>query len=273
LEIPKIWAYGRGNGCRVAVLDTGIQTNHPEFAGAIGEVHNFINDTDDVRDFDGHGTHCAGIIAARGVGKTIGIAGECKLLIGKIMEDWEDGFADATLAKAIEWATRSGAHVISLSLYNPNPLPLTDAAIAKAVLTHKIAVVAAIGNDENRSGFNPAMNPHCISVGALDGNLALTSYTSRFSKLTVTAPGEQIFSTGRLFDLTDFPREGYETRRGTSAATPFVSALVAIIKANNKKADPGFIKDQIFNSADVRTAQTFPYRVINPKNLFKGLTV
>lgn len=222
IGVPNAWKASRGQGIRIAVLDTGIALNHPDLKDQI-IAHKDFTGKGSVDDGHGHGTHCAGIIAAidnqLGV---VGVAPEAKLIIGKVLADSGSG-GDAGIAAGIEWAMESGAHLISMSLGSSFPSPAIHAAV-KLAYKRGIHVIAAAGNEgpgEGTTGY-PGGYPECISVGAIGADGRLTSFSSR-GKVDVAAPGANILSC--------LP-SGYGTMSGTSMACPYVAGAAALALAS-----------------------------------------
>jgi len=110
----------RAREVKIAMLDTGIDEQHPALAGAVDDAHDFTNSRFGPADRNGHGTHTAGIVAARK--DLLGVAPQCRLLIGKVLGDDGSGTGDA-VAAGIDWACDAGADVISMSLGSPVPDP------------------------------------------------------------------------------------------------------------------------------------------------------
>jgi subtilisin family serine protease len=246
-----------GTGITVAVLDTGIDPNHPAFNGVRLVQQNFT--TEDGNDLHGHGTHCAGTIFGQDVnGIRIGIARHIKsALIGKVLG--EGGGSSATLARAIQWALQEGANVISMSLGIDFPgyvewlvqekrmdiNPATSMALeeyranvnlftelARLVAAHGAfgqgaIIVAASGNESRRPRYEIAVSPPAagtgvVAVGAL--NKSEKGYTiAEFSNIqaNIAAPGVDIVSaeagTGGLVRMS-----------GTSMATPHAAGIAAL---------------------------------------------
>lgn len=225
LGIPDVWTQTMGDGVKVAVLDTGIDLDHPDLADAIVEVKDFTGEG--VEDGNGHGTHCAGIIGAR-LNDTgfVGVAPRCQLLIAKVLTN-QGGGAFHWIANGVLWAVEQGADIISMSLggaYSSNRLyQAVHVALAKGV-----KVLCAAGNEgslfQNSIGY-PGRYGGVITVASHDENGNRSGFSSRGGEIDVMAPGSHIWSTYR--------DGGYAELSGTSMATPFVAGLAALIVARH----------------------------------------
>lgn len=203
----------------VAVLDTGVQPNHPDL-GTLLPGYDFYNDDSSPADDNGHGTAVAGIIAGLG-NNGQGVAGvcwNCRILPVKVLGSNGTGTWSA-VASGIVWATDHGADVISMSLGSTSADETTADAIAYAE-AHGVVVVAAAGNCGNSVLSYPAAFPGVISVGAVDQNSARYSWSNFGSWVQVDAPG-CTFSTAKVSTYAS-------NFCGTSAATPFVSGLAGL---------------------------------------------
>ncbi len=226
-QIPDLWKQTAGQGVRVAVLDTGIDATHPDLAPALDDVKDFTGSAFGTTDRVGHGTHTAGTIAARNQGvAVVGVAPQCRLLIGKVLGDDGSGI-DQNVASGIDWAVQSGADVISMSMGSPVPSPAIQQSLVAAIAAGKFVICAA-GNDGRGASDDgtpdevdyPGRWPQAIAVGAVDEQGQVADFSSRGSEVCVAAPGVNIVST--------FPGGGYAQLSGTSMATPFVTAVVAL---------------------------------------------
>lgn len=220
------WDYSTGSDLiKIAIVDTGIDHNHPDLAGKVVDGYNIISDFPGLPGDDaGHGTHCAGIAAAlsnNGVG-VAGVAWQCKLLAVKVLDNYGSGYV-YDVASGIQWAADNGADVISLSLGGSGYSRMLEDAVDYA-LNKNVVVVAAAGNDYRLNDWQfPAGYPGVIAVGASSGNNTKAGFSTESNHLFITAPGEKIYST--------LPNNSYAYLSGTSMATPFVSGAVALIKS------------------------------------------
>lgn len=246
--IPELWTQSKGEGVTVAVIDTGVDADHPDLKDKIREAQDFTGSAYGCMDRIGHGTHICGIIAAvdNGIG-VIGVAPSATLLVAKAVGD--DGSAKASaVAQAIRWATQRSADIISLSLGGPVDSQIIDDALIEAV-DAGVIVVCAAGND----GFNHAVcypakrsaEIGLIAVAAVGWDVNLAPYSSIGPEVDIAAPGEGILSLA--------PGGGYATLSGTSQAAPFVSGAIALLLSVAKKSctrlSPAEIKIELHDSA------------------------
>ena len=235
---------------RVAVIDTGVALEHPEFAGRIrggldtvdlgmGTLASGVELLGDskgrdfcARDETGHGSHVAGIIGARGLSILPGLAGACTLIPVRALAAarGEGGRVvgiggTIDIDAAIKSATDMGARVLNLSLGTsehdvPEGVPSVHSDSIAYAQTKGVVCVAAMGNSGRREVFFPAALPGVIAVGAMEAS----GYRARFSTIgthvTLCAPGTDVISAGL---------EGYKPSTGTSHAAPFVSGTVALM--------------------------------------------
>ncbi len=210
----------------IAVLDTGINKNHEDLQNSIVPGYDFVNNDNDPTDGQGHGTHVSGIAAAlsnnaKGVA---GVAGGSKIMPVKVLDDNGSGDIN-TIINGIKYAADHGAKVISMSLGGPGTSQAMQEAVNYA-LNRGVNVVAASGNDNGAVNL-PGNCNGVITVGAIDSTGNRASYSNYGRELDVTAPGSQILST--YIGGTS----AYTYLSGTSMATPFVSGVVALVRAAN----------------------------------------
>ena len=267
-----------GRNITVAVIDTGIDYTHPDLGGYFGEGYkvkdgyDFINEDSDPMDDNGHGTHCAGIVAANGNIK--GIAPDADLLAVKVLDSEGRGNISDVLA-GIDWAVANGADIISLSLgwnEQPNdgmePLDL----IVNAAVEKGIVVVAAAGNEGPGTGAiaYPASAEKVISVGASDDRGTVNTDDdivadfscrgpSAFGRFDpdVVAPGVGIYSTVPSASCELCDPSGYKSLQGTSMATPHVAGAAALLLEYNRNLTPIMIKSLLIHSAGGITGHPF----------------
>jgi len=219
----------------VAVLDTGVQSDHPDLKGRLVKGVNIVDPSADPEDDVGHGTHVAGIIAAE-VNNNEGVAGMTwytKIMPVKVLDDTGAG-STYSVAEGIIWATDNGAHVINMSLGNYAQAEFLHDAI-KYAHDNGVVLVAASGNDNTeRPGF-PAAYPEVLAVAATDPDESRAEYSNYGDYIDVAAPGTSIPST--------YPGSRYAALSGTSMACPHVAALVSLVRA----ANPGLDNEQVMD--------------------------
>jgi len=246
IGLPSAWDRTRGTNVTVAVLDTGVDTEHPDLHGAVLSAFDLTDSSVGAGDVKGHGTAVAGIIAAR-ANNHEGIAGicwSCSILAVKVLGDDGQGTLDA-VAQGIVKATDAGARVISMSLGGPARGDTLDQAISYAVAKN-VVLVAAAGNNGSSAPFYPAADPNVIGVAATDETDRLYPWSDFGPWVRVTAPG---CNPAPALD------GGYAIFCGTSAATPVVAGLIAL--ALSLRPDAG--RDQIMQAI---TAKTDPLAAI-----------
>lgn len=235
----------------VAVIDTGVDYTHPDLSNRVDTKNDidYINGDSDAMDDNGHGTHVAGIIAAElnGVG-IAGVAGVANVTILPLKVLDENGDGDLyDVAMAIMDAADLGADVINMSLGGywderiyGKPKTMIDAV---QYATDKGAVVIASAGNESDDAENyiPASIPAVITVSAVDEDLEFADFSNYGSSLDLAAPGNEILST--------WPGGGYEYASGTSMATPFVSGVAALLKAQRDELDGSELAGLLLDSA------------------------
>jgi subtilisin family serine protease len=232
-----------GAGVRLAVLDTGFDQNHPDFAGRAVTVQSFIAGQA-AQDGNGHGTHCIGTAAGAKcvqVGPRYGVAYEAEIFAGKVLSDAGSG-TDSQILAGINWAVANGCAVISMSLGAPvsdgqAPSQVFENAARRAAERGSL-IVAAAGNDSRRPAVirpvsHPANCPSILAVAAVDANGAIASFSNRGinptgGKVDVAGPGVDVYSSWPV------PTR-YRRINGTSMATPHAAGIAALLA----EANPG----------------------------------
>jgi subtilisin len=251
VKAPQAWARGfRGNGIKVAVLDTGIAT-HPDLviSGGVSFVPGVVS----FKDGNGHGTHCAGIIGARnntlGV---IGVAPNCSLYAVKVLSDAGSGMTSWILA-GMAWARTNGMHVVSMSL-GSNSCQTVGYTTAVAQLNAAgVTVVCASGNNGAVPAFpcvgSPANSVGTLAVGAVNNAGVIAPFSSRGNgccpaggnPVSLVAPGVSINST--------IPVNTYGLKSGTSMACPHVAGAAALVKQRFPVFTPAQIRAKLMSTA------------------------
>lgn len=244
-QADKAWALiNQKREVKVAVLDTGVDYTHPDLKNRVltDEGYNFVDNNYDLMDYNGHGTHVSGIIAAEANNKVdiAGIAGklDVKIIPVKVLDKNGEGVTD-DIAKGIVYAVDKGADVINLSFGIKSKSKLIADAINYAK-SKGVFVVAASGNDnENSDNFSPA-GDGAFTVAAMNYNYKKAYFSDYGNSIKVAAPGVSILST---------VPGGYEAWSGTSMAAPVVSGIAAMIKAENPQLSPSQMEDILDSTA------------------------
>ncbi|MEW1904706.1 type VII secretion-associated serine protease mycosin [Streptomyces sp. NPDC056488] len=263
LHTADAWRTTKGEGVTVAVLDTGVDADHPDLEGSVLPGHDLIGFGAERGDraWARHGTAMAGIIAGHGHGPdgrdgVLGIAPEAGILPVRVILESSDKARDkarksrgTALAQGIRWAADHGADVINLSLGDDSESAHPDAGEDAAVqyaLSKGVAVVASAGNGGEKGDHvsYPAAYPGVIAVTAVDRYGTRASFSTRRWYATVSAPGVDIV-------IADPDRRYYEGW-GTSAAAAFVSGAVALVRAAHPDLTPAQIKTLLIDTARSR---------------------
>lgn len=228
VQAPKAWAATKGAGVKLVVIDTGIDRTHPDLAARLKGGWNAVAKNDDYNDDNGHGSHCAGTIAAvdDGVG-VVGVAPEVDLYGVKVLDAGGSGSFDDVIA-GMQWAVEHKMTVASMSLGASRGNPALEDAV-KAMEAAGVILIAAAGNSGGAVGF-PAAYPGAIAVAASDAKDKLARFSSRGPSVALIAPGVDVKST--------YMKGGYNTLSGTSMATPHVAGLTALYAAKHPGATP-----------------------------------
>ena len=239
-----------GRGVKVAVLDTGLDLNHPDFAGRAITAHSFVPG-ESPQDVQGHGTHTTGTACGPkdpGVAPRYGIAYDAEIYVGKVLNNAKGSGLDSWILAGINWAITQGCRVINMSLEGlPTSNNTAYELAAKAALA-TTAIIAAAGNDSRRDLgiFRPVGVPaNCLSimaVASINARLQVSFFSNRGSiggggAIDVAGPGEDVYSSWPM--PTRNKRES-----GTSMATPHVVGIAALVA----EAKPHFTGAGILNA-------------------------
>ncbi|HEY3375362.1 MAG TPA: S8 family serine peptidase [Candidatus Aquicultor sp.] len=240
IGVPQLWESFNGASAPeviVAVIDTGVDYNHPDLEGKVIKGRDFANNDADPMDDCGHGTHIAGTIAAI-LNNNLGVAGiapSAKILAIKALDG--EGIAyDSTVAEAITYAADQGAEIINLSLGGEEYSKTVEDSIVYA-RQKGCLVIASAGNDATDVPYYPASYPLVLSVSATDANDALAEFSNYGQYIDIAAPGVDIVST--LFDTNE--GSCFASMTGTSMAAGAISGVAALIAAKY----PNYTMDQI----------------------------
>lgn len=235
IDAELVWQGAPGNagaGVDVAILDTGIDGDHPDLsvAGGVNYTGQFVIDgstrATDWNDKEGHGTHCAGVIGARdnGIG-VVGVAPEVNLWAVKVLSDDRSGYISDVI-QGLEWCVDNGIEIASMSFvgtYSTSLEKACDTAYQAGVL-----LIAASGNSAEAVVGYPAACDSVIAVSAVDSDGALAEFSNTGPEIELTAPGVAIQST--------YCGGKYTSLSGTSMACPHVAGAAALVWACSELA-------------------------------------
>ena len=252
-----------GTGQTVAVVDSGIDLNHPDFAGRLVAGYDFVSKDDTPQDGNGHGTHVAGAIAADADSTGVrGVAPDAKIMPLRVLDDTGRGYT-ADVAAAIDYAADRGVKIINLSLGSDTP----SAVEQQAIHDHPgvLFVIAAgnggadnIGDDSDTTPSYPASynEPNIVSVGASDQKDKIAGFSNYgASSVDLFAPGVNSVSTypqGKASNLDKYFKtgDGYELLQGTSMATPYATGTAALMYAKRPGLTPVQARQALITSVD-----------------------
>lgn len=269
---------------RVAVLDTGIDANHPDLKNQIANYvydHPQVPTASSAKDYIGHGTHVAGTIAA-GIGNAVGINGicSCQLYIWKIFDDEPDPdsfndqyhyYVDALMYhRALADCLEENIQVLNLSIGGQAEPDIHELTLFQQLIASGTTVVAAMGNERQQGSpiSYPAAIPGVIAVGATNINDQVARFSNRGPHISLCAPGDTIWSTlptyagqtgfrarhlanGSVVPGDPLSRDtDYAAWNGTSMASPHVAAAVALLLAREPGLSPAEVRQRLMQSAE-----------------------
>ncbi|OKI93759.1 hypothetical protein AMK10_15325 [Streptomyces sp. CB02058] len=242
---PAAWAAGLdGKGIKVAILDTGVDTTHPDVQNRITATKSFMSGVDSVTDGHGHGTHVASTVAGTGAasdGRLKGVAPGADLLIGKVLDDGGSGPTSGIIA-GMEWAVDQGADIVSMSLGSPASAggdPTEEAVDRLSASSDTLFVIAAGNSGPGKSTIgSPGTADSALTVGAVDKSDRIAEFSSRGPRVgdhglkpDLTAPGVGIVAArAKGTAMGTVVDEYYTSANGTSMATPHVAGAAALLK-------------------------------------------
>jgi subtilisin len=251
-------SHATGRDVGVAVLDTGFDLQHPDFAGRNVTTDSFVPG-EAVQDGHGHGTHCIGTSCGPrdGVPRPgYGVATEANIFAGKVLNNEGRG-SDQSILAGIEWAIRNKCRVVSMSLggrVQPGDSPsVVFERVARRARRKGTLIIAAAGNDSDREGgfiapvSHPANCESIVAVAALNSSLEVASFSNGSSsaaggEVNIAGPGVAVHSSWPM------PRR-YRTISGTSMATPHVAGVAALFAELNPDATADELLRLILNAA------------------------
>jgi subtilisin family serine protease len=253
INAPKAWELTKGEGVKVAVIDTGIDASHPDLSDNIKSVINMQTKTRDAVDDYGHGTHVAGLIA----GKNTGVAPAVDLYVAKVLD--AKGLGNmANILDGITYAIHSKVDILSMSLGVNRRLPLILEERLKKAHKEGITIVCATGNSGIKPPEYPAFYDFAIGVGGVDQDGQRTRFSNFGVEMDIVAPAIDILSThldGKYARMT-----------GTSMASPLVVGAVALIKSHYRNQGKEITTDeikQLFARLSDRKTKEYGYGILD----------
>ena len=229
IRAPQGWDVSTGSpAVTIAILDSGVDMSHPEMVGKVVQGYDFVNNDNNPQDDYGHGTHVAGIAAARS-NNGLGIAGVswgAQIMPVKVLNSFGQG-SFSNVAAGIIWATDHSAQIINMSLGGSNYSQILQDAVDYAA-RRNVLLVASSGNTNSNFVLYPARLPQVIAVAATNANNQHASFSNYGAEIDIAAPGDNILSL--------WLGGGYSTFSGTSMATAYVSGLAAVLLGYDNNA-------------------------------------
>ncbi|MER5554645.1 S8 family serine peptidase [Streptomyces sp. NPDC002793] len=258
---PAAWARSYdGSGVKIAVVDTGIDSTHPDLTGRVVAEKNFSG-SPDARDRVGHGTHVASIAAGSGAKDTRfrGVAPGAQLINAKVLDDGGSGDDSGVLA-GVDWAVSQGADIINMSLGGPDTVGIDplEAQVDTVSAEKGVLFAVAAGNSGPERGTvgSPGSADAALTVGAVDDDDLIAGFSGVGPRIgdgavkpDITAPGVAITAAAAAGVQGQNPA-GYVTQDGTSMATPHVAGAAAILKQKNPAWTGSQIKAVLTGSAE-----------------------
>lgn len=241
IQAPQAWDVTKGDSSVViAIIDTGIQRNHPDLDAKIVAGYDFVDNDTAPDDGNGHGTHVAGTAAAETNNATngAGMCPNCMLMPVRVLDNSGSGTFDA-VANGITWAADHGAKVINMSLGGGSGTAALQSAVDYA-WNKGVFLACAAGNNGNTAANYPGYYSNCFAVASTTSTDAKSSFSTYGTWVEVAAPGSSIYST--------WIGSSSNTIDGTSMATPHVAGLAGLLASQG--LTNAQIRDRILATAD-----------------------
>ena len=253
LRISELHDIGlKGQGTKVGVIDTGVDGNHPALESKIAGFRKYNRNGNPLsstpKDSWGHGTHVCGIICSNSSKYSrIGVAPDSEIYVANCMGT---GSRKKMIA-ALDWFVEKNVDVVNISMGMPGYKPIYE-DVFRRLLANNILVVAAIGNDGDKSSSSPANYPSVLSVGAIQSDETMWPDSSSTTlereddpiQPDILAPGSLIYSS--------YPNDSYQMKSGTSQAAPFVSGISAILLGGTSQLNASDVKEILQVTAQVK---------------------
>ena len=256
IDAEVVHPYNKGTAVKVAIIDTGIDYIHPDLNDNYKGGYDFVNNDADPKDDHGHGTHCAGIVAAEDndIG-VIGVAPGAYLYAVKVLNNQGSGYL-SNVINGIEWSVTNGMQVVSMSLGTSTYSQSLKDACDNAYTAGLILVAAAGNSGDGKPATNeysyPAAYASVIAVGATDKFDTAPSWSNSGPYLELAAPGVSIYSTLPTYTVTLTRTYGlnYGTLSGTSMSCPHVAGTVALVIASDQTLTNVGVRTRLQTTAD-----------------------
>ncbi|WP_270180973.1 S8 family peptidase [Alkalihalobacillus sp. CinArs1] len=244
VKAPAAWDVSQSSSSvKIAVIDTGVDYNHPDLSGKVIKGYDFADNDNDPMDEHYHGTHVSGIAAAN-TNNGIGIAGlapKASILSVRVLDESGSGSLD-DVAQGIRYSADQGAQVINLSLGGILGSQTLKDAVNYAWNKGSV-VVAAAGNESTPKPSYPAYYSNAIAVAATDQNDMIAYYSNYGTWVDIAAPGSSVYST--------MPGNSYDNLSGTSMASPVVAGVAGLLASQGRSASE--IRTALEETADTVT--------------------
>jgi len=256
IDAEVVHPYNKGTAVKVAIIDTGIDYIHPDLNDNYKGGYDFVNNDADPKDDHGHGTHCAGIVAAEDndIG-VIGVAPGAYLYAVKVLNNQGSGYL-SNVVLGIQWSVANRMQVISMSLGTSTYSQSLKDACNNAYNAGLVLVAAAgnsgDGNPATDEYSYPAAYDSVIAVGATDISNTAPSWSNSGPYLELAAPGVSIYSTLPTYRVTLTSTYGYSygTLSGTSMSCPHVAGTVALVIASGQTLTNVGVRTRLQTTAD-----------------------